>query len=211
MFLTPWHNGVLNSTFFQVIKNLIAGEMTFLSDLPCFFQIRNIEVAHAPGKNHSITLQLIEGRYRFLERILTAPVQEIAIQSVRLEPNQGPLASLNRSCLRGVLRKNFRHQEDFVAPSSNRLTDQPFGSPRSVHLGGIDVVHTKIETNSQSGDCRKRVFALVVPGSLTDHRDVTPRGSEMALFHTCPWLEINLLRIADLGRGLVVFSCAYSE
>jgi hypothetical protein len=148
MFLTPWHNGVLNSTFFPVIKNLIAGEMTFLSDLPCLFEIRNIEVAHAPGQNHSITLQLIEGRYRFLERILTAPVKEIAIQSVRLEPNQGPLASL---------------------------------------------------------------FALVVPGSLTDHRDVTPRGSEMALFHTCPWLEINLLRIADLGRGLVVFACAYSE
>jgi hypothetical protein len=153
---------------------------------------------------------MIESRYRFLERILTAPVQKITIQSVCLEPNQGPLASLNRSCLRGVLRKNFRHQEDFVPPSSNRLTDQPFGRPRSVHLGGIDVVHTKIETNSQSGDCRKRIVALVVPGSLTDHRDVTPRGPKMALFHILPPLK-NLMQTADLGRALVVFACAYYE
>src|SRR5258708_4288219 len=121
MFLTPWNDGVLNGALFQVIKNLIADEMTFLSDLPCCFQVRNIEVAHAPRKNHSVPLQLLEGRYRFVKRIFPAPVQEIAIQTVCLESNERPLASLNRSISRGILRKNFRNQEDFVAPSIIRL------------------------------------------------------------------------------------------
>jgi hypothetical protein len=97
MFLTPWNDGVLNGTFFQVVKNLVADDLTFLCDLTCLCQILNIEVAHAPRENHSVTLQPLEGTYRFVKWIVPPPVQEIAIQSVGLESNERPLASLNRS------------------------------------------------------------------------------------------------------------------
>ena len=38
---------MFNGTFLQVIEDLIADEMTFPGDVPDFFQIRHVEVAHA--------------------------------------------------------------------------------------------------------------------------------------------------------------------
>src|SRR5580704_12901306 len=168
MCLTPRNDSVFNGTFVQVIENLIAGELTFSGKVPDLFQVWNVEVAHAPGKNLPVLPQLFEGRYGFLKRISAAPVQEVTIQAIRLEPTQRSFASRNRCTPGGILRKNLRHQEHFVAPPGNRLTNQPLDAARAVHLRGIDVLHADIEAQAQSGDNRSRIFVVVVPGSLAD-------------------------------------------
>src|ERR1700722_20563821 len=101
MFLTPGNDRVFNGTFVQVIQSLIAGELTFSGKVPDFFEVRHVKVAHAPGENLSVLPQLFEGRYGFLKRISTAPVQEVTIQPVRPEPAQRSLAGRNRCPPRG--------------------------------------------------------------------------------------------------------------
>ena len=82
VFLTPGNDRMLDRTFLQMVKNLIASEVALARDLNHRFKFTHIEVAYTPGRDFSGLLQLLEGRDGFPQRVTTRPVQEVAIQTV---------------------------------------------------------------------------------------------------------------------------------
>src|SRR5579864_8405 len=92
MLFAPWQHMVFDGSLFQMIENLIARHAVFASDGRDFFKIWHVEVAHAPGNDLSLLLQLLESANRTLQRMRSAPMQEIAIQTIGLETSKGVLA-----------------------------------------------------------------------------------------------------------------------
>ena len=60
--LTPGNHRVLNRTLFQMVEDLVADRATRAGDSPCLFKIGRVEVAHAPGEDLPLALELLEGR-----------------------------------------------------------------------------------------------------------------------------------------------------
>lgn len=83
---------MLDGALLEVIEHLIAGDFAGAGDLFGFLQIRNIEIAHAPGENFPVLLELFESTDGLLERILPTPMQEITIERVGPQAFEGPLA-----------------------------------------------------------------------------------------------------------------------
>jgi hypothetical protein len=67
--LTPRDHGVLDRALLQMVENLIADKTT--RDLPCLFKVGDIEIAHTPGENLPLALELLEGRDSVLQGVLT--------------------------------------------------------------------------------------------------------------------------------------------
>ena len=121
-----------------------------------------------------LPLQLLEGGDRLLERMAAAPVQEVAVEPVGLQPLERPLAGGDRSVARGVLRQHLGDEEDLVAPPGDRLADDLLGRARAVELGGVDVGHAEVEAAAERADDRGALAPLDVPGALADDRHVVP-------------------------------------
>src|SRR5277367_5714622 len=82
VFLTPGNDRVLDRTFLQMVKNLIASDVALARDLNHRFKVRHIEVAYTPGRDFSGLLELLKSRDGFPQRVTTGPVQEVAIETV---------------------------------------------------------------------------------------------------------------------------------
>ena len=86
VFHTPWEHSVFNRALLKVIEDLIANER--ICDAPSLYQVGLIEVAHAPGENLPLALELLKCSNRVFQRLCAAPVQKIAIESVGVQPGQ---------------------------------------------------------------------------------------------------------------------------
>ena len=169
--------------FLEMVEDLVAGDAARAGDPQGLLQVGNIEIAHAPGQDLPFAPKLLEGRECLLQRVVTPPVQEVAVQPVGLEARERPLAGRDRPAPRGILRKDLGDQEDLVASPGDRLGDKILGGARQVHLRGVDVGHAEIEAPPQRIDRRAGVFVVVVPGPLADHRDLALGGSEWPSLH----------------------------
>ena len=85
MTFAPGQDPVLDCSLSNIIEDLIADRPDTTADGPDFFEIRHIEVAHAPTEDFAGTAKLLECRDSALQWVLSPPVQEIAVQSVGLE------------------------------------------------------------------------------------------------------------------------------
>src|SRR5258705_5777688 len=121
MLLAPWNHCVLDRALLQMVQDLVAGDTAVADDLPGFVQIRHVEVAHAPGQDLALALKLLESRERVLERILAAPVQEIAVEAIGLQPSQRSFAGQHRSLARRILGENLGYEEHFIPPPGDNL------------------------------------------------------------------------------------------
>jgi hypothetical protein len=102
---TPRNDSVFNGTFLQVIEDLIADEMTFPGDVPDFFQIRQVEVAHASGTYLDYFVSVFVTEYTSRFKIGAAFIHS------RSEPLLEHLASLPRFGQRDEARSRcaFNH------------------------------------------------------------------------------------------------------
>ena len=80
----PGDHAMLDGALLQMVENLVAREMAITGNSPDGFEFTDVEVADAPGQDLSITLELLEGSDRVLQRILTRPVQKVTIQPIGL-------------------------------------------------------------------------------------------------------------------------------
>jgi len=171
---------MLDRTLLQVVQHLIARRVPRTRDRRDLFEIRNVEVAHAPGQDLAGPDQCVEGLDRFLQGMGTAPVKQVAIQPVGSQARQGFLACRESAPLRGIARQDLGDEEDFIAPAGDRLCDDPFRGPRAVHFRGIDMSQAEIETAAQGSDGRGRRRCLYLPGSLADRRNTALSAAECA-------------------------------
>ena len=105
--LAPGDDSVLDRALLQMIEHLIAGDLALARDIEQFAEIVAVEIADAPGANFPCADQFVESRDRLLERIRAAPVQEIAIEMVGLQPLQRTLAGGDGAAPRGIARQHF--------------------------------------------------------------------------------------------------------
>ena len=91
------NDGVLDRPFLQVVKHLIAGRQPGTRDRGRLLEIVDVEIAHAPGANLAARAQLLERGQGLRERMSAAPMQQIAIEPVRLAAER-EIFRTRRSC-----------------------------------------------------------------------------------------------------------------
>ena len=62
--------------------------MARAADGDYLLEVGDVEIAHAPGADLALRAKLLEGRDRVFERVSSAPMKEIAVQSVGLQPSE---------------------------------------------------------------------------------------------------------------------------
>ena len=128
--LAPGEHGVLDGAFLEMVEDLVAGDAARAGDPQGLLEVGIIEIAHAPGQDLPFAPKLLEGRECLLQRVVTPPVQEVAVQPVGLEARERPLAGRDRPAPRGILREDLGDQEDLVASPGDRLGDKILGGAR---------------------------------------------------------------------------------
>ena len=94
-------------------------------------------------------------------------MQQIAIETIGLQPLQRSLAGGDGAAPRGVARQHLRDQEKPVALARDRIRDHELRI--AIHLGGIDMGHAEIDATPQRRDRSLAVAAIEIPGALPDH------------------------------------------
>jgi len=178
----PGDDGVLDGALLKMVEDLIARDAR-AGQLPDGLELGDIEVADTPAANLAVAPQLLEGLHGALQRMLTGPVQQVAVESIGLESRQRALAGRDRSRARRILRKHLGDEEDLVAAPADRLRHQLFGGAGAVHLGGIDVRQAEVEAASQRGERGGPAILLDVPGPLPDDGDVQCGAAEPSPVH----------------------------
>src|SRR5580692_11234659 len=108
---------MFDRAFLQMIEHLIADNARFAGNLPCLFKIRHVEVAHTIGEYFALLTERVERRKRVLQRMRSAPVQQVAIQPVGLEVAERSLASDLRPQSGGMLWQHLGDQKYLIAPA----------------------------------------------------------------------------------------------
>jgi hypothetical protein len=141
-------------------------------------------------------------------------MQQIAVETVGLQPLQRTLARGDGAAPRGVARQHLRDQENVVAPPGKRFGDHQFGI--AIHLGGVDMGHAEIDATAQGGDRGSAIPAVDIPGALPDHWHKGTAFTKYLLLHdhtaivahtaVIPgWCEAPDLRCAIAHRGISRF------
>jgi hypothetical protein len=60
--LAPGNDRIFHGAFLQVIQDLITDEVALFRHLPCFHEIRYVEVADSPREDHPIGSELLKAR-----------------------------------------------------------------------------------------------------------------------------------------------------
>jgi len=146
--------------------------MTAAGNPAHLLEVRHIEIADAPTEDLAFALQRLKTRKGLVKRICTAPVKQIAVETVRAEACQRGLARCNDSAARGMVREHLGYEEDFIPTPGDCLTDPRFRFSRSIELRGIDVSHPEVEPAAQCRDRRRGLSLLDEPGALADDRNL---------------------------------------
>src|ERR1700761_9484319 len=177
---------MLDRAFLQMIKHLIADNARSAGNLPCLFKIRYVEVAHTIGAYFALLTERVERRKRVLQRMRSAPVQQVAIQPVGLEVAERSLASDLRPQPGGILLQHLGDQKYLIAPAHDGVADEFLGGAGAIHLRGVDVIHSEINASSQGGDRGGSVAFLDVPRALADDADLARQRTELPLLNGGP-------------------------
>ena len=59
--LAPGEHGVLDGAFLEMVEDLVAGDAACAGDPQGLLEVRNIEIAHAPGQDLPFAPKLLEG------------------------------------------------------------------------------------------------------------------------------------------------------
>ncbi len=184
----------------EVIEHLVGRAVLALRHARQLVHVVDVEVAHAPGVDLAVLLQGLEGLHRLGQRIGAAPMQEIEIEPIRLEPLQAALAGGNRPLARGVVRIDLADEEEIVAPPGDGLADDGLRHAFAVHLGRIDQPHAELDPQlhrRQLGRPLGRALAHA-PGAEPQHRHLLSvlelHGSHLPLLALSLHMKFVLLR-----------------
>src|SRR5262249_47949531 len=148
----PRQDGVLDRALLQMIEDLIAGGMTTARNPAHLLEVSHVEVADAPTEDLAVPLQLLKTGDGLGKRIITRPVEQIAVPTGSPEACQRGLAGRHRSAARSVVGEHLGHEENVVPTPGDRLADELLCRTRSVELRRIDVSHAEVEPATEGSD-----------------------------------------------------------
>src|SRR5690348_7819628 len=177
---------MLDRALTEMIENLIAGDLVLARDGEGFGEILLVEIADAPREDLAFTLELVKRGKGLGERMLAAPMQEIAVEPVGLEPLERGFAGAPRSTLGSIGGKHLGDEKDVVAPAMDRFADDRLGGTGAIHLRRVDVAEAQIQTAPQRRDGHGPVGVLDIPCALADDGNRAPAGAELSSLHHVP-------------------------
>ena len=84
----PRNHGVLDRALLQMVEYLVTGDLALAGDRQQFVKIVGIEIADAPAADFPGAGQFLERGDGFIKRIRTAPMQQVTIEPVGVQPRQ---------------------------------------------------------------------------------------------------------------------------
>jgi len=199
--LAPREYGVLDAALAQVVEHLVADGAPRRREAARLLEVRDVEVADAPGADLPVALEPLERLDRRLERDRAAPVEEVDVEPIGPQPRERALARRDRTAARCVLGEDLRDEEHVVAASCDRLPDPRLRLAVAVHLRGVDVRRAEVEPAPQRRDRRGALAELEVPGALADDRHRARERAEGAPLHVTPHAAPARLAGARAPRG----------
>src|SRR5262249_13727463 len=145
----------------EIIEHLIAGDRIAARKRDEFLHVLDVEIAHAPGADEAVALQLLKGGERVLQRIASAPMQEIEIDAVDLEPVEARLASGDGASAGGVLRQHLADDEDLLAAALDGFGHDLLGTAIAIHLRGVDQRHAEVEAEPERRDLAVTIASVL--------------------------------------------------
>ena len=156
-----------------MVQHLVGGALVAAWNTEQFLHVRGIEIRYAPVADFAFLFQRLERRDRLGQGIRAAPVQQIEIDPIGVQPFQTARAGRRNSGAGGIARIHLTDNENPVPPPLHHLGHHLFGAALGVHLGGVDQRHAEIETQTQRSHLARRLgLALAhVPGAQTQGGD----------------------------------------
>ena len=150
----------------------------------------------------ALGLERLEGGDGLLQPPAAAPMQQVTVEPVGLQPSQRSFAGRHGAIPRGVLGHHLGDQEDLVAAAGNRLADDLLGCAEAVQFGRVDVAQAPVEAVPQSRNGRRPRGPLEMPGSLADGRHCHPRSARIvsAAWCSASWRHYSLIFPACCGE-----------
>ncbi len=176
---------MFDAALLEVVEHLVAGDASGAGDVQRLLQVRRVEIADPPGEDLAVFDQGLEGGDGVLQFEAPAPVQQVAVEPIGLQPLERGLAGGDRALPRGVLRHHLGDQEYRVAPAGDRLADDVLGGAGAIEFRRVDMGHAEVEAAAQRRQCARPPAPLEIPGALADDRHVAAGGAEWSLLH-CP-------------------------
>ena len=153
-----------------MIQHLITGHAARSRDRFHVFQIRHIEITDAPGADLAVVLQAVESGNGVFERIVSSPVQQVAIEPIGPQSRKRALTSLDSAPAGRVRRQNLRNQKKPVTPPCDGLPHDFFRPAGAIHLGAVDMCQAKVDPQTERGDSGGTAGRLNMPGPLPNDR-----------------------------------------
>src|SRR5438270_13930954 len=169
----------LDAAPLEVVEHLVGHDALETAFQPReLLHVVDVEVADSRLADLLRFEQVSESGERLLERRVAAPVKEVEVDLLDIEPAESSIASRGHAVRRGVLWIELRHDEHLVATTRDRFTDNPLGAAIGVHLRGVDQRHPEVDPGPQRRDLAlalARVFAHT-PRPLAEDRDTLAAG-----------------------------------
>ncbi len=174
----------------EIVKNLVR----CAAGLVEFVEIGHVEVGNSPAADLAFGAKFFEGLDGFFQRRAAAPMQQIKIDHVRPQSTQAARAGFRQIRAAGVMRINFGHEKDVLAPARDRLPHHFLGRALSVHLRRIDQRHPELDSEPQGGH-----FLHTIPFALAHFPRPLPEGG-----HGCLIGQRNGLHHSIFERTIAV-------
>ena len=135
----------------EVVQHLI-GRAGPPADRDQLRHVRRIEIAHPPMADLAGPLQGLHRLDGLGQRHPAAPMEQVKVETVGVQPAQALLAGLRQPVPAGILRIDLADQEHFVAQTGQGFGQQGFGGAVAVHLRRVDQGQTQFDAFPNRGD-----------------------------------------------------------
>ena len=124
----------------DVVENLIRGALVAVREREELDHVGGIEVAHAPVADLTLRLELFEAVDDLFEVFAAAPVEQVHVDVIGVQPFQAAIAGGFHACLAAVVRIDLADEEECFPARlrrSHHFRDEFFAVAIAVHFGGI--------------------------------------------------------------------------
>src|SRR5439155_20645115 len=154
--MPPAHPGQeipLDAAAFEVVEDLVRHDaLEAALDLCELLHVVDVEVAHARVTDLLRLEEIVESRQRFLEGNVAAPMKQIEVDLLNVQPAEAPITGRGHAVTRGVLWIELRHDEHLIAAAGDRLADEPLRASLRIHLRCVDERHAELDPAAQRGN-----------------------------------------------------------
>ena len=152
---------------------------------PQRLHIVGVQIRDAPAADLARGHQPLHRLDRLLQRDIPAPVQEIHIEIVGLQPAQAVFTGAAHRRSAGVPGIDFGHQHHAIAQAADRLPDDLFRPTVGIHFRRIDHRQSVVDARAQCSHflrTLRRIFAHI-PGAQPDGRNRRLLAKAYCFFH----------------------------